>query len=152
MLLRSEQWQHKFKTSKRYMCSITIKGLTKITALFPRIYTSRGGKINVVVRGLHGQQTRLAVLRQGGIMSEGILQDALPHSARGFPREGAVVIQVSWEAMEQARKDHPHLFYRIVARVARIVSGQASLWRGKPGCRRYAARGCSRDHRLCLTG
>ncbi len=95
-----------------------------------------------IVRGLHGRQTCLAVLRQGGILSEGLLLDDLPHSAGGFTREGAVVIQLSREAVEQARRDHPDMFYRIVARVARIVSDRL----------RYAAESLATEDNAYLKG
>jgi aspartate ammonia-lyase len=75
-----------------------------------------------IVRGLHGQNTCLAVLKQGGILSEGLLLDDLPHSAGSFTREGAVVVQFSRQAVERARTDHPDLFYRIAARVAQTIS------------------------------
>ena len=75
-----------------------------------------------IVRGLHGQQTCLAILREGGILSEGFLLDDLPHSASSFTREGAIVVQFSRQAIDQAKMDRPDLFYGIVARVAQIIS------------------------------
>jgi aspartate ammonia-lyase len=95
-----------------------------------------------IVRGLHGQRTPLAVLLQGGIIAEGLLLDDLPHSTSGFTREGATVIQFSRAAVEQARKDHPDLFYRLVARVAQIVSDRL----------RYAAERLSGDDNAYLKG
>ncbi len=75
-----------------------------------------------IVRGLHGQQTCLAILKEGGIMSEGFLLDDLPHSASGFTREGATVVQFSRQAVDKAKMDRPDLFYGIVARVAQTIS------------------------------
>ncbi|MBN1570587.1 MAG: aspartate ammonia-lyase [Acidobacteria bacterium] len=75
-----------------------------------------------IVRGLHGQQTSLAILREGGVLSEGFLLDDLPHSASCFTREGATVVQFSRQAIDQARMDRPDIFYGIVARVAQIIS------------------------------
>ncbi len=75
-----------------------------------------------IVRGMSPQQTCLAVLNRGGIVSEGLLLDDLPHSASSFTREGAVVVQFSRRAIERARTDRPDLFYGIVAHVAQIIS------------------------------
>lgn len=75
-----------------------------------------------IVHGMNSQQTFLAVLHTGGIISEGLLLDDLPHSAGGFTREGAVVVQFSKHSIERARAERPDLFYRIVARVAQIIS------------------------------
>lgn len=75
-----------------------------------------------IVRSLHGQQTCLAVLKEGGVLSEGLLLDDLPHSESSFTPEGAVIVQFSRQAVEQARRDRPDLFYRIVARVAQVIS------------------------------
>jgi len=75
-----------------------------------------------IVRGLPAQNTCLAILKEGGILSEGLLLDDLPHSASCFTREGVVVVQFSRQAVERAKTDRPDLFYRIVARVAQIIS------------------------------
>jgi len=75
-----------------------------------------------LVRGLHGQQRRLAVLGEGGVLSEGLLLDDLPHSTSALTRQGAVVVQFSRTAVERARKERPDLYYRVAARVAQMMS------------------------------
>jgi aspartate ammonia-lyase len=75
-----------------------------------------------LVRGLHGQQRRLALVGEGGILSEGLLLDDLPHSASALTRQGAVVVQFPRPAVERARRERPELYYRVVARVAQMVS------------------------------
>jgi len=91
-----------------------------------------------LVRGLHGQQRRLALLGEGGILSEGLLLDDLPHSTSALTRQGAVVVQFSRTAVEQARKDRPDL----ASRVAQMVSERL----------RFAAERLAGEETLTLTG
>lgn len=95
-----------------------------------------------IVRGLHGQQICLAVLREGGVLSEGFLLDDLPHSAGSYTREGATVVQFSRQAIDEAKTDRPDLFYGIVARVAQIISDRL----------RYAAERLSGQDTAYLKG
>jgi len=53
-----------------------------------------------LVRGIHGQQRRLALLGEGGILSEGLLLDDLPHSTSALTRQGAVVVQLARATVE----------------------------------------------------
>jgi aspartate ammonia-lyase len=73
-------------------------------------------------RGLHGKAIPLAVIREGGVLCEGLLLDDLPHSASAFTRQGATVIQFSGAVVDRIRAERPDLFYRIAARVARGIS------------------------------
>ena len=75
-----------------------------------------------IVQGSDDQRTCLAVLKEGGILSERLLLNDLPHSVGCFTQEGAVVVQFSRQVIERARSKRPDLHYRIVARVAYIVS------------------------------
>ena len=95
-----------------------------------------------LVRGLHGQQRRLALLGEGGILSEGLLLDDLPHSTSALTRQGALVVQFSRTAVEQARKDRPDLYYRVASRVAQMVSERL----------RFAAERLAGEETLTLTG
>jgi aspartate ammonia-lyase len=73
-------------------------------------------------RGLHGTAIPLAVVREGGVLCEGLLLDDLPHSASAFTRQSATVIQFSGAVVGRVRAERPDLFYRIAARVARGIS------------------------------
>ena len=95
-----------------------------------------------LVRGLHGQQRRLALLGEGGILSEGLLLDDLPHSTSALTRQGALVVQFSRTAVEQARKDRPDLYYRVASRVAQMVSERL----------RFAAERVAGEGNVYLTG
>jgi aspartate ammonia-lyase len=76
-----------------------------------------------IVRGLHGRQTRLAMLADGALISEGILLDDCAHSASAFARGGAVrVLQVPRAVLEQVKSTKPEIYYRLVARVAQRIS------------------------------
>ncbi len=66
------------------------------------------------------QESCLATLRQGGILSERILIEDLPHTVSCFTQEGTVIVQLSREALERIRKDRIDLHYRIVARANKI--------------------------------
>ncbi|MFA5028227.1 MAG: aspartate ammonia-lyase [Candidatus Methylomirabilota bacterium] len=78
-------------------------------------------------RGLHGQSTRIAVVEDGAILSEGALLEDLPHSKSGFTRGGAVVIQLSQAAIAIIRRERPELFSRLAARVAQHLSRRLRL-------------------------
>jgi aspartate ammonia-lyase len=95
-----------------------------------------------IIRGLHGQQTCLSTLREGGVLSEGLLLDDLPHSASSFTPEGAVLVQFSRKAVERARIDRPDIFYRLVARAAQIISDRL----------RYAAKRLAGEDTSYLKG
>ncbi len=73
-------------------------------------------------RGLHGKTVRLAVVREGGILCEGVLLDEMPHSTSAFTRQGATVIEISTDVVEKIRQERPDLFYRTAARAARAIS------------------------------
>jgi len=75
-----------------------------------------------IIHGPEGRNPCLAVVKRGGILSEHLLLDTQPHSVGGFTQEGAVVVQFSRDAFKRAHKDRPDLYYRIVARLTRIVN------------------------------
>jgi aspartate ammonia-lyase len=85
-----------------------------------------------IVRRQDDKRSCLAVVNRGGILSEYLLLDYLPHSVGGFTPDGAAVIQFSREAFERVRKDRPDLYYRIVARVSRIVNDRLRYATGRP--------------------
>ncbi|HSZ55469.1 MAG TPA: aspartate ammonia-lyase [Tepidisphaeraceae bacterium] len=75
-----------------------------------------------IVRGLHGRQTHLATLKDGALISEGILLDECAHASSAFARGKAVrVLQVSPEVFEQVKSVKPEIYFKIVARVARRI-------------------------------
>ncbi|HWT81788.1 MAG TPA: lyase family protein, partial [Candidatus Methylomirabilis sp.] len=75
-----------------------------------------------LTRGLHGKTIRLAVVRDGGILCEGLLLEDLPHSASAFTRLGATIIEFSSATVHKVRTERPYLFYRMAARAARGIS------------------------------
>jgi len=75
-----------------------------------------------IVRGLHGAQTRLAVLGPGAMIGEGALLDDSAHSTSAFTRHGATVLAVPRAAWDSLRGSHPDIYYRIVAHVAQRLS------------------------------
>ena len=75
-----------------------------------------------IVRGSEEKHSDLAILREGGILSERILLNDLPHSASCYSQEGAIIVQFSRQALERAKTKRPDLYYRIVACVAHLVS------------------------------
>jgi aspartate ammonia-lyase len=75
-----------------------------------------------IIRGLQGERTHLATLTNGAIVSEGILLDEDAHSASAFARGAKTsVLQVPQAVLEQAKKEKPDIYYKIVARIARRV-------------------------------
>ena len=75
-----------------------------------------------IVRGLHGRQTHLATLKDGALISEGILLDECAHASSAFARGKSVrVLQVSPEVFEQVKSVKPEIYFKIVARVARRI-------------------------------
>lgn len=75
-----------------------------------------------IVHGTEEQHSDLAVLREGGILSESILLNDRPHSVGCYCPEAAIVVQFSRQALERAKTKRPDLYYRIVACVAHLVS------------------------------
>jgi aspartate ammonia-lyase len=81
-----------------------------------------------IVRGLHGRQTHLATLKDGALVSEGILLDECAHSSSAFARGGAArVLQVPLEVLQQVKSARPELYYKVVARVAQRISERLRL-------------------------
>src|SRR5262245_32947967 len=64
-----------------------------------------------VVRGLHGRQTPLATLTNGALIAEGIMLDDRAHSASGYARGGAKVLQVPRAVLEEIRSAKPEIYY-----------------------------------------
>ncbi|MGN6370214.1 MAG: aspartate ammonia-lyase [Phycisphaerae bacterium] len=76
-----------------------------------------------LVRGLHGRQTHLATMREGALVSEGILLDETAHSSSGHTLSGAATVwQIPRAALEELKAKKPEVYYRMAARAARRVS------------------------------
>lgn len=75
-----------------------------------------------IVRGTEVEFSDLAVLREGGILSESILLNDRPHSVGCYCPESAIVVQFSCQTLERAKIKRPDLYYRIVACVAHLVN------------------------------
>ncbi|HEY7088427.1 MAG TPA: aspartate ammonia-lyase [Tepidisphaeraceae bacterium] len=76
-----------------------------------------------IVRGLHGRQTHLATLKDGALLSEGILLDESAHSSSAFVKGGtAQVLQVPRAVLQEVKSTKPDIYYRLVARVAQRIS------------------------------
>ncbi|MCP4690895.1 MAG: cyclic nucleotide-binding domain-containing protein [Desulfobacterales bacterium] len=80
-----------------------------------------------IVRGLHGATRHLAVLAPGALIAESAFLDERSHATGAFTRLGAEVWQISKEALDAFRVEKPHVFYRIVARIAEGVSYRLRL-------------------------
>jgi aspartate ammonia-lyase len=81
-----------------------------------------------IVRGVHGRETHLATLRDGALISEGILLDECAHSASAFARgSGTRVVQIPRRVLDEMKSSKPDLYYRLVARVAQRISDRLRL-------------------------
>jgi len=79
------------------------------------------GEVDLQV-GLHGAVKRLGVVREGRVLSQGLLLEDGAHLASAFTRSGAEVFQLNREAIERLRQERPALFYALVARMSRFLS------------------------------
>jgi len=75
-----------------------------------------------IVRSHDDQQVCLAVRGRGSILSERIIVEDRPHTVGSFTQRGAVIIQFSREALKRIKKNHPDLYYRLVARTTELVN------------------------------
>ncbi|MCP5023617.1 MAG: aspartate ammonia-lyase [bacterium] len=75
-----------------------------------------------LVQGLHGSSRHVAILGRGALISEGAILDEHAHSMGGMTRGGATLWQIDQEAIAAYRKENPETFYRIVARIAVLIS------------------------------
>ena len=75
-----------------------------------------------IMRGLDDGQICLAVLGRGGILSERIVLDDLPHTVSGYTTKGAVVVQFPRKVLNRIKEDRPDLHYRIAARIKQLIS------------------------------
>jgi aspartate ammonia-lyase len=75
-----------------------------------------------LVRGQHGQTTRVGVAQPGAILSEGVLLDETPHGTSASTRQGAKVWQIPRAELDAVRTENPAVFYRIVGQIARRLS------------------------------
>jgi aspartate ammonia-lyase len=103
-----------------------------------------------IVRGLHGDERVVAVLGAGSLVSEGALLDTGPHAASARTRTGATVWTIARVHFEQVRAEHPEAFYRVLGRVAAVVSERlrlaASQIAGRPA--HTVVGGFRREHDL----
>lgn len=74
-----------------------------------------------IVEGPADQRRCLATLKEGAILSEHIFLNDLPHAVGCFTQDGAIVLQLSRRALQEARRTRPDLYYRIGARIAFLV-------------------------------
>jgi aspartate ammonia-lyase len=84
------------------------------------------GEVELAV-GVHGQARQVGVVREGGLLGQGLLLDEGPHQTSAFTRGGAVVGQLSKEAVERLRSERPELFYRLVVRFSRTLGERLKL-------------------------
>ncbi len=75
-----------------------------------------------LVQGLHGSSRHVAVLGPGALISEGAILDEHAHSMGSMTRAGATLWQIDQEAIASYRESNPETFYRIVARIAVLIS------------------------------
>jgi aspartate ammonia-lyase len=75
-----------------------------------------------VLRGMHGDERVIAVFGPGTVIGEGLLLDDQPHTASARCRADAVVHLVARAVFASLQREHPDLYYRLVARVARLLS------------------------------
>jgi len=75
-----------------------------------------------VLRGAHLRNTILATAIPGGIISEGVMLDDLPHASSAITHKGAKVWQINRATLEQVRENKPEIYYRIVGRIAARLS------------------------------
>ena len=69
----------------------------------------------------------ITTLGPGSALSEGILLDGLPHTGSARTRTGATAVTVPQAALDALRAEQPELFYRVVGRMARLVSDRLRL-------------------------
>ncbi len=74
-----------------------------------------------IIAGSDEKHTCLAILKEGGVISERILVEDLPHTVSCFTQEGAVIIRWSRGSLEKIRKDHPDVHCRIVACASALI-------------------------------
>jgi aspartate ammonia-lyase len=77
-----------------------------------------------IVRGNHGEMTRLAIITRGAAFSEGVLLDDLPHSASGVALTDVKLRLVPRAVFERIRSEKPEVFYRMVGHIARRLSSR----------------------------
>ena len=75
-----------------------------------------------IVRDTEEQSPDLSILGEGGILSERLFLNDLPHSVGGYCEEEAIVVQFSRRVLERTKTKRPDLYYRIVAGVAHLVN------------------------------
>ena len=75
-----------------------------------------------IVRGLHGSSVRLATVIPGTAFSEGVMFEDLPHFGSAVARTAARVWQIPRAVFDEVRAAKPELFYRMVGRVAQVLS------------------------------
>jgi len=80
-----------------------------------------------LVRGLHGEERVMALLGPGEVVAAGLLLDEGPHLDSARTRSGATVLVVPRAAVEAHRNERPDAFYRVVARVARVLAERLRL-------------------------
>jgi aspartate ammonia-lyase len=80
-----------------------------------------------LVRGLHGEERALALLGPGDVVGGGLLFDDGPRLDSARTRTGATVLAVAREAVDRQRAERPEAFYRVVARVARVLGERLRL-------------------------
>ena len=89
----------------------------------PRTWTGvvLEGEIDLI-QGLHGSPRNVAVLGPGALVSEGAILDDHPHSLGAMTCGGATVWQIDQDTIAEYRQSRPEIFYRIVARIAALIS------------------------------
>jgi aspartate ammonia-lyase len=80
-----------------------------------------------LVRGLHGSEYLLATLGPGSVLCEAIVLGNLPHTGSARTRTGATVHTVPRAALDAFQADQPEFFYRVVAKMARLVGNRLRL-------------------------
>ncbi|HWB04670.1 MAG TPA: aspartate ammonia-lyase [Verrucomicrobiales bacterium] len=80
-----------------------------------------------IIRGAHGRSMTLATLTQGALISEGTLLDDSPHSTNAVTPTGATVWQIPREKLEQVSVEKSEIYYRVVGRIATLISERLRL-------------------------
>jgi aspartate ammonia-lyase len=80
-----------------------------------------------LVRGLHGEERVIAVLGPGEVLAVGLLFDDSAHLDSARTRAGATVLTVPRAAVGRLRDERPDAYYRVAARVARVLGKRLRL-------------------------